>query len=408
MYNIKLYDYVPEPKPATSDRIVAAHYYAAWKKGAAELHNGFDDLHDYPERTPLMGYYDEESPEVCDWEIKWATEHGINCFIHCWYRRKYNEGKPVTADALRCGHGLHEALFNAKYQKYMKFAIMFENSPRWGNTDTKDLLENLMPFWMETYFKRENYLVIDNKPVIFVYYQPELTRVWPNPADQKAAFDACREYAKGCGFDGMIFAVEFRGGIYSEAENADCLARGYDFRFGYTGYRPQNGEDMPPQEKVFDGALDKAQKILNVDGMHNILTAGCFWDPTPRTTQHWLDLGMTFRKYGGFYYANPETFRKILRGIKEMCNALPDGAWAKRIMMIDNWNEWDEGHYVSPSHAFGFRYLQAIREELTARDNLPDYRMPQDLGLSENLNKSWGNPDLGPICKQKLEEKAHV
>lgn len=31
MYNIKLYDHVPEPKPATSDRIVAAHYYAAWK-----------------------------------------------------------------------------------------------------------------------------------------------------------------------------------------------------------------------------------------------------------------------------------------------------------------------------------------------------------------------------------------
>ena len=81
MYNIKLTNYVPEPKPATSDRIVAAHYYAAWKKGAPGLHNGFDDLHTYPERTPLMGYYDEENPEVADWEIKWATEHGINCFI---------------------------------------------------------------------------------------------------------------------------------------------------------------------------------------------------------------------------------------------------------------------------------------------------------------------------------------
>ena len=95
MYNIKLENYIPKPEPATSDRIVAAHYYAAWKKGAAGIHEGFDDLADiYPDRTPLMGYYDEENPEVCDWEIKWAVEHGINCFIHCWYR------KPETSASL--------------------------------------------------------------------------------------------------------------------------------------------------------------------------------------------------------------------------------------------------------------------------------------------------------------------
>ena len=111
MYNIKLHDYIPEPNPVAPDRIVAAHYYAAWKYGAAGLHNGFNDLSEnFPENTPLMGYYDEENPEVSDWEIKWAVEHGINCFIHCWYRKKENEGKPVTVSDLRCGHGLHEAL----------------------------------------------------------------------------------------------------------------------------------------------------------------------------------------------------------------------------------------------------------------------------------------------------------
>ena len=126
MYNIKLSDSIPTPMPASTDRIVAAHYYPAWKKGAAQIHGGFDDLHGYPERTPLMGYYDEENPDVCDWEIKWAVEHGVNCFIHCWYRLKENVGKPVTVDKIRCGHGLHEALFNAKFQKYIKFAIMYE------------------------------------------------------------------------------------------------------------------------------------------------------------------------------------------------------------------------------------------------------------------------------------------
>ena len=126
MYNIKFENYVPKPSPATSDRIVAAHYYAAWKKGAAGIHEGFNDLaEEFPDRTPLMGYYDEENPEVCDWEIKWALEHGINCFIYCWYRKKDNAGKPVTVNDLRCGHGIHEAFFNARYQNYINFQNQF-------------------------------------------------------------------------------------------------------------------------------------------------------------------------------------------------------------------------------------------------------------------------------------------
>ena len=72
--------------------------------------------------------------------------------------------------------------------------------------------------------------------------------------------------------------------------------------------------------------------------------------------------------------------------------------------MIDNWNEWDEGHYIAPSHEYGFRYLQAIREELTLRDNLPDYRMPQDLGLT-GYNTSWEIPDFAPVCIDKFGVK---
>lgn len=403
MYNIKLNSYVPKPMPATSDRIVAAHYYAAWKKGAPGLHNGFDDLHDYPERTPLMGYYDEESPEVCDWEIKWATEHGINCFIHCWYRRKYNEGHPVTVDALRCGHGLHEALFNAKYQNMMKFAIMFENSNRWGNTDPVDMLENLMPFWTEQYFKRDNYLKIDNKPVLFIYGKQLLDDAFSSAKQQREVFDACREYAKAQGFDGLIIAVCIWSYGVPKDIYADCDERGYDFHFGYnSGYNPQ--KSFPSDEEIIDGQCGLLAQRLAVDPMRQIPTASCFRDATPRTTEHWNSLGFNFGRET-IYHLSPDGYRIVIRRMKEMADALPDGAWGKRIFMIDNWNEWDEGHYVSPSHEYGFRYLQAIREELTARDNLPDYRLPQDMGLSDNLNKSWEVPDFKEFCEKRLKNE---
>ncbi|MBQ8207517.1 MAG: glycoside hydrolase family 99-like domain-containing protein [Clostridia bacterium] len=372
------------------------------KKGAAEIHGGFDDLHGYPERTPLMGYYDEENPEVCDWEIKWASEHGINCFIHCWYRKKENMGKPVTVNDLRCGHGLHEALFNAKYQKYMKFAIMFEASPRWGGTDKDDMLENLMPFWTEQYFKRGNYLIIDNKPVLFIYQQERLgEECFKDAEEQRKTFDACREYAKSQGFDGMIFAANKYGGMSFET----LKEIGYDFAFAYNSQFENQVDYLDDDDIIVNGQLDAFRKSLEFDPTYYIPTASCFWDYTPRLSEHWKSMGYTYGKWTKRWYLSPEGFRKVLRGMKEIADSLPEGAWSKKIMMIDNWNEWDEGHYVSPSHEFGFRYLQAIREELTARDNLPDYRTPQDIGLSDGLNTSWEVPDMGKVSRERLDKE---
>lgn len=402
MYNIKFDSYVPKPSPAKSDRIVAAHYYAAWKYGAAKIHNGFNDLaEEWPDRTPLMGYYDEENPEVCDWEIKWALEHGINCFIYCWYRYAENAGKPVTKDDLRCGHCIHEALFNAKYGNMMNFAIMFEASPRWAGTDKDDLLENLMPFWMETYFKRENYLKIDNKPVLFVYAPERLLREgFKDHAEQNAAFDACREYAKKCGFDGMIFATTKNGNISFE----EAKAAGYDFAFGYTSQFAAQTDMLTDDEVIIKGQLDVFKKYLEFDPKYFIPTASCFKDYTPRTTKAWLDRGYVYDgKWGKRYYLSPEGFRRVLREMKNLSDSLPDGAWAKKIIMIDNWNEWDEGHFVAPSHKFGYKYLQAIREALTECNNLPDYRSPQDQGFT-GYNKSWITPDFKEFCEKNLKE----
>ena len=393
MYNIKMEDYVPTPRPVTTDRIVAAHYYAAWKKGSAEIHNGFDDLHNYPERTPLMGYYDEENPTVTDFEIKWALEHGINCFIYCWYRRKDNEGKKVTLNDLRCPHGIHEGLFNAKYGNMMNFAIMYENFDRWGGTDRKDMIENLMPFWTETYFKRENYLKIDNKPVLFVCDKNRLNNSFGSVEEQREVFELCREYARAQGFDGLLIsACIWDSKTVNEEEYLDLTERGYDFHFSYNaGYSPK--VSFPPEENVIEGQVDMLKKRLAPDPMRHVPTVSCFRDPSPRTTDAWKAMGYQFDTQT-IYYLYPDGFREAIRRMKEITDKLPEGAWGKRIFMIDNWNEWDEGHYVAPSHEFGFRYLQAIREELTMCDNLPDYRTPQDIGIT-TLNSSWEVPDMG-------------
>ena len=233
---------------------------------------------------------------------------------------------------------------------------------------------------------------------MFIFYQDRLKEVFPNPEDQKKMFDDCREYAKTQGFDGMIFGL-CRNSL-DKHEHEDCIERGYDFRFGYdSGYWPAT--NFPEEEEIIKGQCERFKQRLSIDPMRHIATASCFRDATPRTTEHWISMGYQFHLEKK-YRLSPENFRLVLRGMKEIADGLPDGAWAKRIIMIDNWNEWDEGHYVAPSHEFGFKYLQAIREELTEKDNLPDYRTPQELGL-DGYNKNWEIPDFKEVCVKKFQ-----
>ena len=158
--------------------------------------------------------------------------------------------------------------------------------------------------------------------------------------------------------------------------------------------------DTDDDDEIIEGQCSMLEKRLAPEPMRHIPIASCFRDAEPRTTDAWNALGFKFGKETK-YHLSADGFRKVIRRMKTIADALPDGAWGKRIFMIDNWNEWDEGHYIAPSHEYGFRYLQAIREELTLRDNLPDYRTPQDLGLA-GYNTSWEIPDFTAICKEKL------
>ena len=279
---------------------------------------------------------------------------------------------------------------------------MFEASPRWGGTNESDMLENLMPFWMENYFKRENYLVIDNKPVLFVYQQQRLSKCFQSAESQKETFDACREYAKQFGFDGMIFAA-----CYHRPErevHEDMMVRGYDLRFGYTSGYKSPCDFYDNEDGIIDGQCDKLRQNLAIDDRRFVPTASCFWDPTPRYSKRWCDLGYRFRDNSNIWYLSPEKFKELLKKMKAISDALPEDAWARKIMMIDNWNEWDEGHFVAPSHKFGYKYLQAIREVFTACNNLPDYRAPHDQGFC-GYNTSWREPDFAAFCKEALHKK---
>ena len=382
MYDIKLCDYVPAPQPVKSNYIIAAHYYPAWKVGAAQIHMGFGQIKDYPERTPMLGYYDEENPEVTDWEIKWAVEHGVNCFIYCWYRKKENYKHPVVIGDLRCGHGIHEGLFNARYRDKIKFAIMFEAQERWSATDPDDFLENLLPFWTENYFIKENYLHVDNNPVLYIYDGGNCVKKgFGSSETERRTFEKANEYVGKFGFDGINFQIEYRN--QKPDRFNEYKERGYTSTFTYCW---PSCILRPTQKEIIDFQMKAMYARAEVDPYFFIPCASKQWDPRPR-----LDILKDI--YGdpdkqSRWLLEPESWRELLVKIKNLMDSLPKDSLASRMLLLDNWNEWDEGHYIAPHYSGGFKYLQAVREVFTERDNLPDYRDPQFLGLGP-YDRGW-------------------
>ncbi len=397
MYNIKLYDHVPKPEPASSGKVIAAHYYPSWTKGDNTLNHQFEDNFEYPERTPLAGFYEDKNPEAIDWEIKWALEHGINCWIYCWYRRRENMGKPMTPADLRLGRGLHDGFFNAHWCNMMNFAIMYEASDRWGASDREDLMNNVLPFWFEQYFSRENYLKLDNKPVVFLYDpHRQLCKLLGGPEGMKDALDACRAVAVEKGFDGIIFAEQIIG---NDDPIEGAKSRGVDFCFRYTINCCQRQLETS-SETAYDAQYKRNLNLLSNDPYRSVITVTQFWDPEPRVK------GLPAIPFTpNYYYLSFKDYRKMLRTAKNLSDGAPEGSIANRLIMVDNCNEWDEGHYLFPSYRFGFKHLQCIREELTERDNLPDYRMPESLGFGR-YDEAWGGDsiDLSAYNYRKLDD----
>ena len=393
MRTAKLFSYIPEPQPVKSDYLIAAHYYPGWKKGMAGLHNGFKDLVDYPERTPLLGYYDEENPEVCDWEIKWAVEHGIGCFIYCWYRKRENVGHPVTVDDIRLSHAIHEAYFNCRFKKYMKFAIMWECD--WGLIqDMDDLVNNLLPFWVENYFKDEQYMTIDGKPVLYIYDWGNLLKKWGTLEKVAEIIETLHDKIKEYGFPGLhISGTHCTKDIYKHdgikwVSLDKAKESGFDSMFQYcwevykddlteTQYEEYLKTFMLDSQYVMDDQIQKIKDRIAYDPYFCMYTATCMRDSKP-----WFKvLGVNPRGSVMQMRLTPMEFKGLLIRFKEAIDTLPENSIGRKIVIIDNWNEWAEGHYVAPSLGTGFQYLEAIRDILTYRDNLPDYRVPEMLDM---------------------------
>ena len=120
-----------------------------------------------------------------------------------------------------------------------------------------------------------------------------------------------------------------------------------------------------------------------------VATASQAWDPRP-----WAKTEEDREKCTA-WKLSPASYKRLLKEVKAVADSLPEGCLGRRMIMLDNWNEWSEGHYIAPHLSGGFQYLTAVRDVFTDCGNLPDYRLPEALGLGP-YDAAW-KKELGII-----------
>ena len=355
--DVRKLDAVPPAEPVATDMLVGAIHCPLWEADRPDLWRG---VLRHPERMPALGLYAQELPEVTDWEAKWALEHGISFFVYCWYRD--GEGAPVKT---RFGRGLHEGFFRSPVAKQMRFALLWENQAAGvgGVADDRDFLENLVPYWIETYFKHPGYLQVDGKPVLFVYDVDRFIQDLGGPEPAARAIEKLRAACRAAGFAGLTLLGEYRGFVPATLDRMAAL--GVDASFAYCWHLP--GSPSPDEAAARQLDLIRATRDRGV--VPQVVTVSQGWSG-------WHDEGT-------IWSIPPRRFEQLLRDAKEVARALPADQLGSRMILLDNWNEWSEGHFIAPHRHHGFGYLDAVRNVFAAPGTPQDHvdLLPEDVGL---------------------------
>jgi hypothetical protein len=337
-------NYVPLPQPVA----VQGHYLlgvqscSLWEEGDA--YAGWGYIEPYAQRrTPYLGWYDDGNPEAADWEIKWQVEHGIGFELYCWYRPNDAINYPIKDGVLE--QGLRDGFFNARYSQLKKFAIMFTDQGA-GRTNPNDWTNNIIPYWIEYFFKDPRYLKINGKPVVSIYSYADFENDLGGVTGGKQATDALRAACAKAGFPGVIILMEERNGSMSVMQQMQAM--GVDYCYAYTW----GTGDVPTQERDNLNQRNAASSI----GFRNIPSVSVGWESAPWTG--------SVETYG---WATVPAYKSLAQWAKTtFMPTLPTNSLGRSMVLLPNWNEFGEGAFIMPSSQAGFGYLDALRQVFTS------------------------------------------
>lgn len=332
-------------KPADDGYSIHMMSYPMWNEGN---HYGWDRIAEYPERTPLMGFYDDCNDEAMNLQIKWLAEHCVDVIVFPFARFSGNCNSAIKNTQREPALLSYK---NAELADKINYAVMWSsiNETTFGGKD--DFRKNIVPYWIEHYFKDNKYAVIDNKPVLYIYSPDKLIDILGSVSALKQELDYLDQEVIKNGFDGVYTIANLEG-----KQLADT---GIDSIFSYAVLG--NGGVAVTQMQTLK-MLEAQAKVFGTD-----VAAAAYmgFDSLP-----WRG-----NSEGRGTTITPSALKKYLFELKENKFSADN---SNKILYLGTWNEYGEGHFFMPTRLYGFDYLDAVREVFLGYDAehtdwIPDY-----------------------------------
>ncbi|HQZ11575.1 MAG TPA: glycoside hydrolase family 99-like domain-containing protein [Devosia sp.] len=307
--------------------------------------------HHQPHVPGELGYYNLLDPGVQRRQIELAKLYGIEgfCFYFYWFGGKRLLEKPVE-------NWLKDPSLD------LPFCLCWANenwTRRWDGLERELLIaqqhspEDDLAFIAEAapYLRDPRYIRVDGKPVLVVY-RPSLLPSARQTAERWRRW--CRE--NGIGEIHLAYTQSF--------EKVDPRDYGFDAAIEFP---PNNSQ--PPD-------LSHAVKPLHADFTGHVYD----WRVLGERSKTYVDPKYPFyrsvnpawdntarRKANGTIFVNntPEAYRAWVENAVEDAIVRiekPD----ERLVFVNAWNEWAEGAHLEPDALYGYAWLQATRDALTA------------------------------------------
>ena len=284
---------------------------------------------------------------------------------------------------------IHEGLPRSRYGDQFKFAIMWENANKAlpCPTSPADFREKLLPFWIEQYFRRPNYLVLDGRPVFSIYNAEKFVNELGGEREAAAALEAMREACVRAGFKGVHLLGQYCWGrppeLAKQAQQIQRLGLDASWAYHWPTFTGAFGGNLHP---TGEQAIAAQERLWQTQPAPHVLTLSMGWDEAP-----WRF------KYSKIQWRlTPAEFQTLCSRAKALLDARPADGLAERLVLLDNWNEFGEGHYLMPTREHGFGYLDAVRAVFAPSAPSHTDHAPRDLGLGpyDSQYRAWQQREI--------------
>jgi hypothetical protein len=326
---------------------IGTYYYPGWRN---DLLGGvskrpWQALERFPERKPELGFYDDGNEDVVNTQLGWMHDYGLSFVAFDWYwNAKLGVLKSQSLDAYLRSPNRSKVQFVLNWCNHAEFP------------QSADEVDRMVRFWVQNYLKRPEYLRINGRPVVFVF--------WARFLDEHAAafgmttntlLSRAQDVARHEGVPGIFFiggaganspSVKLDGGVGFQAFSAYNYQGPGTFTFSDSRRLSHSYSELDQSYRNHWDWMFKNSPVPYVIPM----TAG--WDRRP-----WG--GTTEDSLHDNSVSTPQEFEAHLRAAKVLMDEHPQQSL--RMGVICCWNELGEGSYIEPTQGTGFSYLERIK-----------------------------------------------